>query len=201
MNKSLIYKYFLIILLPISCAESEPLNSERIRDRYGNYQLEIVYADSTVRIADLFTVNDDIRTTRTLAVVEFSEQMAAELANPHATVVAGGSIGETLKAAGWTISKEHLEICSFEAAGPVEPWLKGMGLKAQPSLASHTYELSVSKAGVNSDYARITEVHHPDYLDVEELATIYDFSALQADLACRQIATRLPTPSEDVRDR
>ena len=37
----------------------------------------------------------------------------------------------------------------------------------------HVYALYIKKHGVEFHYASIAEVHHPDYLDLEDLKVIY----------------------------
>ena len=48
-----------------------------------------------------------------------------------------------------------------------------MRIAAGTSLATHGYVLSVSKGDERIDYARIAEIHHPDYLDLAMLEAIY----------------------------
>ena len=48
-----------------------------------------------------------------------------------------------------------------------------MRIAAGTALATHGYVLSVSKGDQRIDYARIAEMHHPDYLDLAMLKAIY----------------------------
>jgi hypothetical protein len=40
-------------------------------------------------------------------------------------------------------------------------------------LAEHVYVLDVAKGGRTIEYAALVEIHHPDYLGLEDLAEIY----------------------------
>jgi hydroxymethylpyrimidine pyrophosphatase-like HAD family hydrolase len=62
-------------------------------------------------------------------------------------------------------------------------------LSARP-LAIHLYDLVVSKNGAEAVYATIGEVHHPDYLNLEQLRAIYgtaDPQGQDAQLALDQL--------------
>jgi len=164
---------FLIVILSLSsCASDRLLNSERIEQRYGNYGIEVLRADAGTRISNLYSEADGIRTMRTLAVVHFAEPMDPRLAAPHAEIAAGASIGATLERWGWRVSKKTLEIC--RSVPPVAVgYLAAMRIPGHPPLAVHRYRLLVSAGGRPVDYATISEIHHPDYLSLEDLRAIY----------------------------
>ena len=48
-----------------------------------------------------------------------------------------------------------------------------MRIDLPASLATHVYEFVIRKEGRSFDYATIVELHHPDYLAVEDLHSIY----------------------------
>ena len=48
-----------------------------------------------------------------------------------------------------------------------------MMLNTDLLLAAHAYELHIEKSDTSIHYATIIELHHPDYLNVEELRKFY----------------------------
>jgi hypothetical protein len=64
-------------------------------------------------------------------------------------------------------------------------------------LAEHVYVLDVVKDGRTHEYAALVEIHHPEYLRLADLATIYG----PADPGSRRelVATLLATAAERAR--
>jgi len=149
------------------------LNSERIKAKFGSYGIKVLESSTpNVRMSDLYSTHDGVDTCRTFAVTVFEQAMNDQLKEAHKLIVEKGqSIGSTFKDLGWTVSKENLNIGTTD---PSEQISKLMHLSKPAPLAVHVYRLSVSKGGsVKLPYAIITEIHHPDYLKVEELRQIY----------------------------
>src|SRR5690606_37906628 len=91
-------------------------------------------------------------------------------AREHEAILAGGSIGAVFAAAGWRVTKRHLQYGELDSTRRVEALMGGL----QPSkLAAHVYVLAVERDGTAYDYAVIAEVHHPAYLTAEDLPAIY----------------------------
>ena len=165
------YRHALVLFaLVTAVAGAQILNSERIEQTFGSYGIDVAYSDATLRISDLFSRDDGRKTTRTLAIVAFVAAIDPAFAAVHERVLDGGSIGATFQAAGWQVGKRNLEIRqtplpkSFAAAMQLEPGTP---------LATHIYQLEISKDGRTYPYATIVEMHHPDYLTSTELAAIY----------------------------
>ena len=59
------------------------LNSERIRLKFGSYGIEVLKQAGSLRVSNLFSKSDDVKTTRTLAVVSYPEQIPKALAKSH----------------------------------------------------------------------------------------------------------------------
>lgn len=156
--------------------QSEVLNSERIKHRFGSYGIEIIEQDGGTRRSNLYSTHDGARICRTYAVVEFVGSNAVDLSNVHGKVVDGASIGSTLKEDGWEIRKETFYMGNLSAPGDGHPINELMYLPHESELAVHAYNLHIEKANVSVHYATIVETHHPDYLDDNELRELYALS-------------------------
>jgi hypothetical protein len=148
----------------------ELLNSERIAAVFGSYGVAVLEQDDTVRVSNLFSGTGQERTCRTFAIVRYSDRIDPALGTEHAAIVAGGSIGATLAAAGWQVRKTHLRYGVLTAT----PRLASlMHVVAGTTLAMHVYSLDVAKDDRTLEYAALVEIHHPDYLTSDDLAEIY----------------------------
>lgn len=131
--------------------------------------MEVLCADDVTRVSNLYSLEPAVTVTRTIALVEFIDTGSPELASEHQIVVAGGSIGKTLKSAGWVVSKHSNQVGTLDATvlwPSVAPYMK---LAEPVGLAFDRYVLAVSRGSQSLDYARIMEIYHPDYLDQEKL--------------------------------
>ena len=149
--------------------EPELLNSERIRERFGSYGIEVISGQPDMRRSSLYSVEGEIRTCRTYALVRFSWQPDANVGPEHEQILAGHSIGEIFKASGWEIQKESLYVGEVRLETPQHPVATLMRLQSAQHVAMHVYRLSLRKNGQIVDYATITELHHPAYLALSEL--------------------------------
>jgi hypothetical protein len=157
-----------------ACAlQSEALNSERIKSRFGSYGVEIVAQDGNARRSNLYSVHEGNKICRTFAIVEFDSNSTVAIPDIHSRVVSGASIGATLKDAGWEIRKETLYIGTLPT--PTHEHLLHLLMQVPPGteLAVHAYDLHVEKSSSSVHYATIIETHHPDYLDEAELLELY----------------------------
>ena len=155
----------------------ELLNSERIEQTFGSYGIEVLESDGAVRVSNLYSEQGAERICRTFAVVRYPADVPPELTAEHETIVAGGSIGATFAARGWTVVKTH----RYFGEVPTTSRLRAlMGGTAADRLAVHVYALDVVKSGARYEYARIAEVHHPDYLDLRAVRRTYMVGAAQA---------------------
>ena len=159
-----------LLLQMAGCATIDELNSERIRRLYGNYGVEVLTQTDVLRVTNLFSRADGLATCRTLAIVRFAPEAAANFSSAHAAIQAGASIGETLAQDGWTLEKttRRLEAFNLTSASPLFERL--MRIPAQSTLALHVYDLNAMRDGVAATYASIAELHHPDYWSASELA-------------------------------
>lgn len=169
---------------PVDAASSraaELLNSERIAQEFGSYGIAVLESDATIRVSNLYSADAGRRTCRTFAVVRYPDRVDPLFAAEHQLIVGGGSIGAVFAAHAWTVEKSHRYYGEVRATDKIAAL---MGTPAGTELAVHVYVLDVSKANARFQYATILEVHHPDYLTVEELMSVYGpLAAAEADRA------------------
>ena len=158
----------------MACATSGvPLNSDLIERRYDSYGVEIRGTDAERRVASLYSGPADDPTTRTYAITEFLNPDLAAYRQQHEEITGGGSIGSTFRAAGYEIRKQSLFIGELEVP-PEYTTLAGlMKIELPETLAVHQYLFIVSKDDKAWSYARITEVHHPDFMSAGRLRAMY----------------------------
>jgi len=149
------------------------LNSQRIRQRFGSYGIEVVRNSDGLRVADLYSLEDGRKVMRTLAVVIYPRTIPSLILAEHREIENGGSIGEVFNQHGWSIRKQNIYFGDILAQPGYTGVYAAMGGIPPTDLAVHVYRLSVGKSGHWLAYARIAEVHHPDYLELLELEDIY----------------------------
>lgn len=150
--------------------DATTLNSERIRQRFDSYGIELLHQDPELRVSNLYSTETDRRTCRTLAIVRFGTPIPAELSVAHAQILAGGSIGEVLSRDGWQVQKRRLDLIQIDV-GPGSQAATLMQLTGPALLATDVYELSAHRRELGVSYAVIAEIHHPDYMTLPQLRT------------------------------
>ena len=155
-----------------SAEEPQLLNSERIRDRFGSYGIEILTDSNGLRRANLYSESTAGRTCRTFALVRTIDA-AAEIGAEHGAIATGRSIGATFREGGWTVAKRTLITASIDLATIDPDVTRLMQLDGTESIALHAYELIVERRDRSIHYATILELHHPEYLQENELATLF----------------------------
>ena len=148
-------------------------NSDRIRLKFGSYGIEIVENELRIRVSNLYSTSDGVKTNRTFAVVMYPAAIEAAFRKEHEAIIEGQSIGIVFREHGWKIDKRHQYIGELES--PAAAWgadsVFGDIGEAQPVI--HVYSLIVRKDKHEFHYASIAEVHHPEYLELEELKSIF----------------------------
>ncbi len=155
------------------------LNSERIEQTFGSYDIEVLQQTASERVSDLYSGMGDDRTTRTFAVVTYPATIDDAVATEHAAIVDGGSIGATFRDAGWTIDKIDRYIGSLPAADVPPAAFDRMNIEPT-DLAMHVYRFDVSRDGETIEYATIVELHHPEYLTSAQLIEVFGDSPTDA---------------------
>ncbi|HET7133350.1 MAG TPA: hypothetical protein VFJ95_13930 [Gammaproteobacteria bacterium] len=157
-------------------AVRELLNSERIEQKFGSYGIAVLRSDARLRVANLYSESrsaageTERRTCRTFAVTRYPDEVAAAFAAEHREILAGGSIGAVFAAHGWRVTKAHLYYGERAAAPHVAELMR---VAPGARLALDAYVLEIAKGDARFEYASIVEIHHPDYLALPDLATIY----------------------------
>lgn len=172
----------LVLSAALSACSLQPevLNSERIKNRFGNYGVEIIGQDDETRRSSLYSTSNGERTCRTYAAVKYAGGDAFDISDVHQKVVGGASIGSTFKSDGWEIRKETIYVGEVALPGMQHPIGELMHLQSTTNLAVHAYHLHIEKDSTSVHYATIVETHHPEYLDKSELFELYPPS-IQAD--------------------
>ena len=165
--------------LQVSASHSPLLNSERIRQRYGNYGIDVLEQDERLRVSNLYSLEEGAKITRTLAVVLYPAEVPSDITAEHELIVAGGSIGQVFKERGWQVEKTVRYLGIIPASADFDEIYTLMGGITPADLAVLLYDFSVCNASGCFAYTTIAEVYHPDYLGQEDLRAIYGDQAVQ----------------------
>lgn len=160
-----------------ACATPEKLNSDRIRDRFGSFGIEVVSQDVRNRRSSLFSTENGTRTARTEALVVFEHPVIDAVAETHRAIIAGAPIGATFRSEGWQVQKTTVYVGEVAIEDLQSAVARRMGLAAPDTLAMHVYELHLEKSAGRIFYATIIELHHPDFLTRDDLLDIYPVDA------------------------
>ena len=84
--------------VPIVGNESVGLgNSERIRLKFGSYGIEVLESGQGIRVSNLYSIKDGVRTNRTFAVVAYPDVIEPEFSEEHDAIINGQSIGNVFR--------------------------------------------------------------------------------------------------------
>lgn len=146
------------------------LNSDQILQQYGSYGVAVLKQSDSIRIANLYSdTASGSRICRTYAVTQYQHPLASPLRSAHQKIVAGQSIGETLRTEGWTIGKRGLHLGELDQT-TLPDRIYTLMQADRTDLAAYVYELNVSRQNQSYTYATIAEIYHPDYLTLDELS-------------------------------
>ena len=153
--------FILAVLVNLSWAEVTPtLNSDAIKATFGSYGVEVISQGEFTRVANLYSLSGDAKICRTLAVTEFVLPTDPALTEAHRLIRAGGSIGATLRSAGFTINKKLLIKTETAAGDEFMSLTHGSVLVGSP-LYTKVYALFAQQDGRQIPYAVIAEAYHP----------------------------------------
>ena len=153
--------FILTFCISPSWAEVTPtLNSDAIKATFGSYGVTILNQTESTRVANLHSTHSGREICRTLAVTEFVLPMDPKLSLEHEKIRAGGSIGATLRDAGFSINKKLL-IKTEIVAGPAFGQLSNQTVEPGTPLATRGYALFAQSSGRAIPYAIIAEAYHP----------------------------------------
>ncbi|ACU64084.1 hypothetical protein [Chitinophaga pinensis] len=156
----------------IPCDSTLPanlLNSERIEKKFGAYGIDVLYNSPHLRVSNLY---DGKKITRTLAIVDYPENIDSSFSKEHEQVVNGGSIGSTFKAQGWKIEKKTIYLGELSPSVDYNALYKLMGNVTPQKLSIWMYIFYIQKNGKEYPYVTISEIYHPDYLSLADLRCI-----------------------------
>lgn len=152
----------------------EPLaNSERIYLKFGSYSIDIIENNSAIRVSSLYSTHDGVRIIRTVAVVAYPGKIEEAFRKEHFAIVSGQSIGTLFKSRGWEIEKHHQYFGEIETSNGLFCETANSDGTQQTQSAIHVYTLVIKKNNTSFEYASIAEVHHPEFLKLDDLAAIY----------------------------
>jgi len=148
-------------------------NSERIRKKFGSYGIEVLENDSGIRVSSLYSTHGGERINRTFAVVAYPDVIEPAFREEHDAIVKGQSIGTVFENSGWDIEKHHQYFGETETPQDHFSVSSHAGDTRMARSAIHVYTLVVKKGDSSFQYASIAEIHHPEFLQLEDLAAIY----------------------------
>ena len=148
-------------------------NSDRIRLKFGSYGIEIVENGARIRVSNLYSTNDGVKTNRTFAVVMYPVVIEPAFAKEHDAIINGQSIGIVFKEHGWRIEKHHQYVGELDVGPDFSTIHAVFGDIGEVRPVIHVYSLLIKKDNAQFHYASIAEVHHPDYLGLDDLREIF----------------------------
>ena len=155
--------FILAVFVNLSWAEVTPtLNSDAIKATFGSYGVEVISQSESTRVANLYSLSGNAKICRTLAVTEFVLPMDPALKEAHRVIRTGGSIGATLRSAGFTINKKLL-IKTETAAGDEFVSLSHGSVLIGAPLYTKVYALFAQRGERQIPYAVIAEAYHPEH--------------------------------------
>jgi len=161
----------------LSACATEPvlLNSERIEQRFGSYGIAVLASEAGLRRSSLYSLEGDETTSRTYAVVRFTDQLDERYRDEHAKVLDGNSIGAIFRSNGWDLHKQTLYIGSLTLPRETTSIGELMRIAGPQELALHVYQLLLVRQEQVLEYATIVETHHPEYLTEGDLRDLYKY--------------------------
>jgi len=148
-------------------------NSDRIRLKFGSYGIEIVENGARIRVSNLYSTTGGVKTNRTFAVVMLPDVIEPAFSREHDAIINGQSIGIVFKGHGWKIEKHHQYVGELDVGRNFSAVHSVFGDIGEVRPVIHVYSLLIKKDNKQFHYASIAEVHHPDYLGLDDLRAIF----------------------------
>ena len=89
-------------------------NSDRIKIRFGSYDIDIIEYGPKIRVSNLYSTDNGVKTNRTCAVVAYPDLIEPAFKKEHDAIINGQSIGVVFEQNGWEIKKHHLYFGEIE---------------------------------------------------------------------------------------
>lgn len=138
------------------------MNSDRIRQMFGSYSVDVLRQQEDLRIANLCSKHGTRTICRTLAVTLFAPTLPDALQRADQMIREGSSIGETLRQQGFVTHKADTHWCTVTAGEPFAS-ITQQEVAAGSRLAARVYTLLVEHEGDCWEYATIAEAYHPEH--------------------------------------
>jgi len=148
-------------------------NSDRIRQKFGSYGIEVLENSPGLRVSSLFSTHDGVKINRTFAVVAYTDVIEPAFREEHDAIINGESIGIVFKKSGWLVNKHHQYFGEIETPPGHFVVSPGSAKTIKNRSAIHVYSLMVKKNGSEFRYASIAEIHHPEFLQLDDLSAMY----------------------------
>lgn len=148
------------------------LNSQRIELLFGNYGVELLLQEGSLRVSNL----NSNGIMRTCAVVNFTLPVPVWMETTHSKIYSGGSIGQTIKENRLNLIKDDL----FFGVSALPAFAKEKMDTDQQLAAVHIYKLVVIEPETSErmDYCTITEFHSPLYLTLGDLLQLSSLKSI-----------------------
>jgi hypothetical protein len=157
---------------PFDRADYPLANSERIQLMFGSCAIEVLENDPGIRVSSLYSNHEGARVNRTFAVVAYPRVIEHAFREEHDAIVSGQSIGTLFKERGWVLEKRHLYFGELDMQADLfETAAQASDRSIRPAI--HVYTLVIKKLDSHFEYASIAEIHHPDFLRLDDLVKIY----------------------------
>ena len=121
----------------------------------------------------MYSTHDGEKINRTFAVTAYPDLIEPAFAKEHKAIINGQSIGIVFEKNGWLIDKHHLYFGELKTPSGHFGGSSQSAEAGKTRAAIHVYALVVRKHSSEFQYAFIAEVHHPKFLQLEDLAGIY----------------------------
>jgi len=153
------------------------LNSEKIKYLFGNYGIEVLLKldlnFKEYRVANLYSLQDGVKVSRTIAITKFSEPLPTVLHDVFKLIQEGNSIGSTLKQHGWQIIKKPFYFGEINLPRPICQYMQ---VSSTNKAAVQAYHLFASKPNLQRlKLCTIYEIYSPAYLTSSCLQKLYPY--------------------------
>jgi len=148
------------------------LNSARIELKFGSYGVQVLDQDLAkgIRLSSLYSEHENEKIARTIAFTQYRAKVNDKLRLAHEEILAGGSIGSTLKKHGFDMKKDLF----FK--GLVEDMpnqLQNLLHTKECAFATVIYNLLAKEGNNYYPYCTIVEIYSPEFLTLVEVDQIY----------------------------
>ncbi|MEM7084420.1 MAG: hypothetical protein AAF465_16970 [Pseudomonadota bacterium] len=165
------------------------MNSTLIQQKFGSYGVEVLAQHPSQRITSLYSLDNQQRVTRSLAVARFHLNYPESVMRVHQTIIDGASIGQSFVDAGFGVVKHTATLMELPIHGELFALYDMMNLTTPSPLAYHAYELKVKSEDTWVSYADVIEVHSPSHLGIADFNAESTVDTVQPDALIHEFLT------------